>query len=181
MKKYIIGILVVLLVIFCSGCIDIGDNGNDDNATEIQSISKDGVSLQYPGDWVISKASSNYSVVALSKSDSIDGSGIGQVNVHIEKRPIEGDFNSFINSTYEALNDDESFSLISSGAVAVGNLEGMQYIYQSTTGDAVKEHMAIWFEHNGEAYVILCSAPAGQFAENQGVFDFIVEHFEFIA
>ena len=167
MKKYIIGILVVLLVIFCSGCIDLGGNNGDDNMTEVQSISKGGVSIQYPGDWVVSQSSSNYSVLALSQSDSIDVSKVGQVTVNIEKRPIEGDFNNFVNSTYDAIEEQEDFSLISSGAVIVNDLEGLQYIYQSN--------------HNGEAYVILCSAPVSQYAQNQGAFDFIVENFKFIA
>ena len=181
MKKYIIGILVVLLVIFCSGCIDLGGNNEDDNITEVQSISKGGVSIQYPGDWVVSQSSSNYSVLALSQSDSIDMSKVGQVTVNIEKRPIEGDFNNFVNSTYDAIEEQEEFTLISSGAVIVNDLEGLQYIYQSNDGNVTKEHSALWFNHNGEAYVILCSAPVGQYAQNQGAFDFIVENFKFIA
>lgn len=42
--------------------------------------------VQYPSDWVLSESTSNDSVIALVKSDSIDSSKVGQVTINVEKQ-----------------------------------------------------------------------------------------------
>ena len=46
-KYYLIGILAILLVISVSGCI--GDNNsNNGNSTRVQSVTQNGVILEFP-------------------------------------------------------------------------------------------------------------------------------------
>ncbi len=56
--------------------------------------------VQYPSDWVLSNEStSNDSVIALAKSDSIDSSKVGQVTINVENSSLREVFDSFINQT----------------------------------------------------------------------------------
>ena len=70
------------------------------------------------------------------------------------------------------------YNLTSSGAVAIGNLQGLEYNYVSDINGTQREHKAIWLEKNNEAYVILYSAPIDQFNGNLNIFDFVVRNFQ---
>ena len=71
---------------------------------------------------------------------------------------------------------DSSFQLVSSGSVALDNVQAEEYIYTSTQNDVQKEHKAVWFEKDGQAYVIMYSAPLNQFEKNLYVFDYILSN-----
>ena len=114
----------------------------------------------------------------ISKIDSIDALGIGQVNINVEKKPVEGDFYTFVNDTYDDMQRDSSFQLISSGAVSVGGKDALEYVYTSAQGTAEKEHKAVWFEKGGQAYVIMYSAPISEFEDNLYVFDFVLTNIQ---
>ena len=164
-------ILIFLLFLISVTVVASADENSDLN---ILSLSQSGITIQYPSDWGNSRATSNYSVMAISKIDSIDALGIGQVNINVEKKPIEGDFYTFVNETYDDMQKDSSFQLISSGAVSVGGKDALEYVYTSAQGTAEKEHKAVWFEKGGQAYVMLYSAPQEQFESNLYVFDYIL-------
>lgn len=110
--------------------------------------------------------------------DSIGLNKVAAITINIERKPIEGSFDSFINNTYASIENDESFNLSSSGAVAIGNLEGKEYTYISNINGTVKEHKAIWIDNDNEAYVILYSAPVDQFDSNIKVFDFVLHNLQ---
>lgn len=167
-------LLILLLFLISVAAVSSEDNSNSNNDVNIMSLSKGGISIQYPSDWGVSKATSNYSIMAISKLDSIDAFGIGQVNINVEKKPIEGDFSTFVNDTYKSMQKDSSYQLVSSGAVSVGGQDGYEYIYTSTQGTGEKEHKAVWFEKGGQAYVIMYSAPVLDFEDNLYVFDFVL-------
>ena len=112
--------------------------------------------------------------MAISKIDSIDSFGIGQVNIQVEKNSYDGDFYTFVNESYDSMQKDPSFQLVSSGDVAIDGREALEYIYTSSDTGAEKEHKAIWFEKGGQAYVIMYSAPIDQFEDNLNVFDYIL-------
>ena len=165
-------IFVISLVLVASS---VNAESSEGNSTEILTLSKGGISINYPSDWGYSKATSNDSIMAISKLDSIDSSKIGQVNINFEKRPIEGDFNTFVNSTYNSMLYDSSFKLISSGEVLLGDKNALEYTYISHNDNGgEREHKAIWFEKGGQAYVMLYSAPVDQFESNSYVFDYIL-------
>lgn len=167
-------LLILLLFLISVTAVSSEDSSNSNSDLNIMSLSKGGITIQYPSDWGNSKATSNYSIMAISKLDSIDSFGIGQVNINVEKKPIEEDFNTFVNDTYKSMQKDSSFQLVSSGAVSVGGQDAYEYVYTSTQGTGEKEHKAVWFEKGGQAYVIMYSAPISEFEDNLYVFDFVL-------
>ncbi len=186
MKKNVICGVIIIIAIICVFGYLITNNistseitgGSDDNTTKMLSSSKGGVVVQYPSDWVLSESSSNYSVIALAKADSIGVSKVGEVTVNVEKRPIEGSFDSFINETYTAMQKDSSFNLTSSGQVLVGDKNATEYVYTSSVDGVVKQHKALWFNKGDQAYVVLYSAPTDKFDVNLNSFNYIVENMQ---
>lgn len=165
-------IIAIILIIFLIAAVSAS---NDDDKLTMQTLSKGGLSINYPSDWGYSEATSNYSIMSISKLDSIDAAGIGQVNINFEKKPIEGEFHTFVNTTYKSMPYDSSFKLISSGeSVIADNREALEYIYTSNDNGVEREHKAVWFEKGGQAYVLLYSAPLSDFEANLYVFDYIL-------
>ena len=165
-------IIAIILIIFLVSSVSAESKSNDD--TTIQTLSKGGLTINYPSDWGYSKANSNYSIMSISKLASIDSAGIGQVNINFEKKPIEGEFYSFVNSTYKSMQYDSSFNLVSSGESIIGDRAALEYIYTSNDNGVERQHKAVWFEKGGQAYVLLYSAPMDQFDANLYVFDYIL-------
>ncbi len=175
MFKGTIIVLIISLLLISVSAVASADNNTD---VSLLTLSKGGITIQYPSDWGNSRALSNYSIMAISKVDSIDAFGIGQVNVNVEKKPLEGDFSTFVNESYDKMQKDSSFQLVSSGSVALDNVQAEEYIYTSTQNDVQKEHKAVWFEKDGQAYVIMYSAPLDQFEKNLYVFDYILSNIQ---
>ena len=161
---------IIIILIFIAGV----SADSSENKTDILSISKGGLSITYPSTWSYSESTSPYSIFAISKLDSIDSAGVSQVNINFEKKPIEGDFETFVNESYMALQSTAAFELVSSGGVAIGDRSGLEYIYVSNENGVDNEHKAVWFEKNGQAYVLLYSAPIQDFEPNLYVFDYIL-------
>lgn len=166
------GIIIFILVLFVFSVSAVSAGSN---TTGVLSLSNSGITINYPSDWGYSNAISSYSIMAISKISSIDSFGIGQVNINVEKRPIEGgDFYSFVNSTYKSMSKDPDYELVSSGGLMLSGKEAVEYIYTSDTNGMKKEHKAVWFEKGGQAYVLLYSAPLNQFENNLYVFDYML-------
>ena len=164
-------IIALILVIFLVSSAGAASNNNNNT---IQTLSKGGLVINYPSDWGYSKATSNYSIMSISKLDSIDSSGIGQVNINFEKKPVEGDFYTFVNTTYKSMEYDSSFNLSSSGESVIADRQSLEYIYTSNDNGVERQHKAVWFEKGGQAYVLLYSAPPELFDENMYVFNYIL-------
>ena len=164
-------IILIVLAIFLMAGVS-AKKSNDE--TTIQTLSKGGLTINYPSDWGYSKATSNYSIMSISKLDAIDSAGIGQVNINFEKKPVEGEFYSFVNTTYKSMQYDSSFNLVSSGESVLGDRPALEYIYTSNDNGVERQHKAVWFEKGGQAYVLLYSAPMDQFEANLYVFDYIL-------
>lgn len=167
------GVVIILCLLFI-GCVSFV-SADDSSDLTMLSLSKGGIVINYPSDWGNSKATSQYSIMSISKLDSIDALGVGQVNINIEKKPVEGDFYTFVNETYKSMSKDSSFELVSSGETALSGITALEYVYTSSQNDTtIKEHKAVWFEKGGQAYVLLYSAPLDQFESNLYVFDYIL-------
>lgn len=164
-------ILIFMLMLFI---VSISAVSADSNTTSVLTLSKSGITISYPSDWGYSQAVSPDSIMAISKLDAIDSFGVGQVNINVEKRPIEGDFYTFVNSTYKSMEKDPNYELISSGSLMIGGKDALEYVYTSNTNNVEKQHKAVWFEKGGQAYVLLYSAPVNQFENNLYVFDYIL-------
>ena len=102
-KKGIFIIVLLLLMFSAISCINAAQNTSDTANAEMLSLSKGGVVINYPSNWGYSESTSQYSILAISKLDSIDSAGFGQVNINIEKKPIEGEFYTFVNDTSEKI------------------------------------------------------------------------------
>ena len=172
------GSIVILIFLLFLISVTVVASADENSDLNILSLSQSGITIQYPSDWGNSRATSNYSVMAISKIDSIDALGIGQVNINVEKKPVEGDFYTFVNDTYDDMQRDSSFQLISSGAVSVGGKDALEYVYTSAQGTAEKEHKAVWFEKGGQAYVINYSSPISEVEDNLYVFDFVLTNIQ---
>lgn len=171
MKGSIIAIILIIFIISVSSGVTAKSADDDSN---IQTLSKGGLSINYPSDWGYSESTSNYSIMSISKIDSVDVLGVAQVNINFEKKPIEGEFYTFVNNTYKQMEHDSAFQLVSSGESVVADRTALEYVYTSTQNGVQKEHKAVWFEKGGQAYVLLYSAPLDQFDSNLYVFDFIL-------
>ncbi|WP_432645178.1 PsbP-related protein [Methanobrevibacter sp.] len=170
-KRSIIIISFILLLI----CAFSSVNAEEDNSDiTMMTLSKGGIVIHYPSNWGYSESNSNYSIMSISKLDSIDSAGVGQVNINFEKKAVQGDFYTFLNSTYNSMQKDSSFNLSSSGEVMINNIHAYEYVYSSNQNDTIKAHKAVWFEKGGQAYVMLYSAPIDEFEDNVYVFDYIL-------
>ena len=188
MKKLtIIGAVVLILIIAVCGYIVLNDiqfnagssknTGSTNESVTMLSISKGGVTIEYPSNWVMSQATSNNSVLAISKASSVDNLEVGQVNIHVEKKDFTGDFDRFVNSTYNNIQADEAFDLVSSGEVDLNGERVLQYIYTSSSNNGVvKQHKALWFDRGNEAYVVMYSAPIDKYEVNLPPADYIIQH-----
>ncbi|MBQ2830981.1 PsbP-related protein [Methanobrevibacter sp.] len=169
------GVIAFILLLFLISATSMVSAEDDNSDLTTLSISKGGITLYYPSNWGVSQATSNYSIMAISKIDSVDSFGVGQVNVLVEKKQIEGgNFNKFVNDSYKSMEKDTSFQLVSSGSVSIDGNDALEYIYVSNENGVEREHKAVWFEKGGQAYVIMYSAPLDQFEDNLNVFDFIL-------
>ncbi len=172
LKGSIITVILLLILISAASFVSADDKDNSD--ISLQTMSKGGITIQFPSTWANSESTSNYSVLAISKIDSIDTFGVAQVNIQVEKNSYDGDFNSFVEDIYNKMKKDSSFQLVSSGDVNIGGHDAIEYIYTSNQNGIEKEHKAIWFEKGGQAYVIMYSAPIDQFENNLNVFDYVL-------
>ena len=163
-------IIALILIIFLVSSVGAASNNNN----TVQTLSKGGLVINYPSDWGYSEATSNYSIMSISKLDSIDSAGIGQVNINFEKKSVEGDFDSYLNTTYKSMEADSSFKLLSSGESVIADRQAMEYVYTSDDNGVERQHKAVWFEKGGQAYVLLYSAPTADFDANLYVFDYIL-------
>ena len=187
-KLTTIGIVILLVIIAVFGYIVINDiqfdnnksqnsNSNSNESVTMLSMSKGGVTVNYPSNWILSQATSNNSIIAISKESSIDNLEVGQVNINVEKKGFTGDFNSFVNKSYTNIHADSGFNIVSSGEVDLNGEKVLQYIYTSTGNNGIaKQHKALWFERNGEAYVIMYSAPIDKYEANLPAADYIMSH-----
>ena len=101
LKGSIIAFIFIICLMFITAGVSAESNSNND--TTIEALSKGGLSITYPSTWGYSEATSNYSIMAISKLDSIDAAGVGQVNINFEKQPLTTDFYTFINNTYRQM------------------------------------------------------------------------------
>lgn len=185
-KLTIIGVAVLLIVIAVFGYIVVNDitfnngssnanNANSNESVTMLTMSKGGVTVNYPSNWVLSQATSNNSVIAISKESAVDNLEVGQVNINVEKKEFSGDFESFVNKSYTNIQADSAFDLVSSGEVSINDEKALEYIYTSSANTGVvKQHKALWFERGNQAYVIMYSAPIDKYEANLPAADYII-------
>lgn len=182
MKKsyYVVGIIIIVLIVAAAVALSSHDSSakGNSNQTEVQTVSQGGVIVKFPSDWVVAKSQTNDTVVAIADSKTLDSSKNAKVNVNIEKRDLEGQsLNTYFNKTYSSLLSNSSNQLISLGnSTAIKDKECYEADYVSDKDADAKEHRAIWVESNGQAYVILCTAPQKSFENYNKYFNYIINN-----
>lgn len=181
-----IGVVILIVIIAVFGYIVFnnvqfnhkgGNAGNSNESVEMLSVSKGGVTIDYPSNWVLAQATSNYTILAIAKQNSVDSLEVGQINIHVEKHEFSGDFANYVNKSYKNVQADKAFELVSSGEVLINDEKALQYIYTSSSSNSVvKQHKALWFERGNQAYVVMYSAPIDKYEANLPAADYIIQH-----
>ena len=130
----------IIVLILALAVLSVSMVSADSNSTSILTLSKGGIVINYPSDWGYSEATSPDSIMAISKLSSIDSAGVGQVNINVEKRPIEGgDFYTFVNNTYKSMQYDwfekggQAYVLLYSAPV--NQFESNMYVFDFILSD----------------------------------------------
>ena len=177
MKKYLLCVIVILAVIFVSGCIT-DSNNSDKNDTAPLTIAKNGVLIKYPGNWVVATSGSQDSIIAVADPKSKDSiTGYSNVNVNIERRNTSSSLNAYFNQTYTKLFSNSDYTSIAQGEVIIGPYKALESLYIQNSNGTIKKHRALWIENKNEIYVILCTAPQDDFPNQVKNFDFIISNF----
>ncbi|MGL4669289.1 MAG: PsbP-related protein [Methanobacteriaceae archaeon] len=171
MKKYVLGLLLIIAVVFVSGCIG---SSNDTAGT----VEQGGVSLNIPANW--SKASSQSSdvLIAVADNKSVGANGIADISVIVQKKEANGSLKDIYNNTYATFLKNSSYKMVSEGNASLGEHPAMEAIYTVDSANGTIQHRAIWIAVNGNIYVILCTAPQSKFEAESNNFDFIVNSFK---
>ena len=181
-KSYIIGIVVIVIIIGAM-FLYVNKVNNDKaaiNGTESLLVSENGVSIIVPAEWVKAESKSNESVLAVANSTSKDSKGFNDINVNIEKKNLTSSLQSDFDSNYKSLSSNTDYQVLFTGNVSgIGNMEGMEADYTSNVSGEFKQHKAIWIEKDDCIYVILCSAPQNKFADQEKLFNTIINSFQF--
>ena len=178
MNKGALIAIVVIILIIVGAFVVLNHNKDKGQETTMVNYVQNGVSFDYPSNWGVSKASSNYSVAAISLVSAIDSKGVGQVTIIVEKHNYTGSLDDFINKTYNKFDTNSSYNLTSIGNIQVGNYNATQVCYSSHINGTWKNHKAVWFSSGGNAYVMLYSAPPSEFSKYEQIFDYIVSTFK---
>lgn len=183
MKKYILGIIVIISVILVSGCIS---NSEDNNKDQPQTLAKNGISIKYPGTWVTANSKNNETIAAVADPNSVESStGFGKVSVIIQKKILNSSLKNsssieaIFNQTYQDLFSNNTYKLIAEGNVTAGQYKNvLECTYTVDENGTVKQQRAIWIGNGKDVYVILCTAPKTEFDSQSANFDFIINSFK---
>ncbi|MDR1819240.1 MAG: hypothetical protein LBR15_03205 [Methanobrevibacter sp.] len=171
-KKYILPIIIILGVVLSSGCVT---NNNQKDKT----LSQNGVTINYPSDWIVADTQVNETIAAVGNPGFIDNTtGLGLVSVNIQKRTLPSKLNEYFNQTYTNLFSNSSYKSKGYGNVTIGTYKGLEADYTVTDNRGIKEQNAYWIENKGNIYVILCTAPQNVFKNQKQYFDLILNSFK---
>ncbi|MCL2157104.1 MAG: hypothetical protein FWH54_03680 [Methanobrevibacter sp.] len=178
MKKYILGIIIIISIVLVSGCVS---NSNNNSENETQTLAKNGISIKYPGTWVIANSKNNETIAAVADPHFIDSTtGLGKVSVVIEKKTNTGPIETLFNQTYKNLFTNSSYTLTAQGTITIGKYEGLECYYTVDQNGTVKKQRAVWIGEGDEVYIILCTAPENEFDSQLKIFDFIINNFKIL-
>ena len=185
MKKYILGIVIIISVVLVSGCISDSNNNNTDQP---QTLAQKGISIKFPGTWVSADSKNNETIVAVADPNSIDSTtGFGKISVVIQKKTLPSSANdsssleTLFNQNYKDLFSNDTYKIIAEGTIAIGKYDNaFECVYTMNENGTVKKHRAIWIGNEKDVYIILCTAPENEFDSQSKNFDFIINNFKII-
>lgn len=181
LKKYLLILALISAVILASGCTNGGNQTSGNSTNKTNTYSGDGITFKYPSNWEIITSQANDSIIAVGDPNTNDGNGNARVNVVIQKTaiPNEMTFFQFYNSTYaQFAKQNMGFMPVSDGTIIINGLNAYENVYKINSGEQ-KQQRAIWMQHNGMAYIILCTAPISDYNSQQENFNTVINSFKF--
>jgi len=183
MKKYILGIIIIISVVLISGCIS---NSNNNSENQTQTLVQNGISIKYPGTWVIANNKNNETIAAVADPKFIDSeTGLGKISVIIQKKALNqasdnASLEGLFNQTYKKIFSNSSYTLTAQGYISIGNYDGFECYYTVDQNGTVKKQRAVWIAEGDQLYIILCTAPEKEFDSQLKIFDFIITSFKIV-
>lgn len=183
MKKYAFLVMTVLaLVVFASGCIDDNTTNQSSQPTiPTKDYSGNGVSFSYPENWQELSTKGGYNLVGFVDPDSFDSSANSYntvVAIQSVAIPSGSTLKQYYDSTYANFKaKDTSFQQISDTTTTVDGTTAYVNTHLIDVNGVQKKEKAVWFERNGNAYIILCGALPEEFDGQQKYFDAIINTF----
>jgi predicted Zn-dependent protease len=175
LRKYMILVMVLLCsVILVSGCTSSNNQSN-----ETKTYAQNNISFSYPGGWEIANTTSPNAVVAVADPTTVQ-SGVPTTLVLIQKSNVtEGsNFESVYAANYASFFNNTEYQQVSEGNITVNGVNALENIYKTNgTGDQ-RQYRAVWFDSNGNIYVVLCIAKVTDFEKQQPNFNLVVNSFK---
>ncbi len=160
-------------VVLASGCVT--DNQNNKTKTYAQN----NITFTYPGSWDIANTTSPNAVVAVADPTTVQ-TGTPSTLVVIQKSPVAkgSNFKNVYDTNYASFFNNTGYQQVSEGNITINGVNAFENIYKTNQTGVQKQYRAVWFNLNGNIYVILCSAVATDFEKEQTNFNMIVNSFK---
>lgn len=159
-----------------SGCVN---SKSEENTTKVYD--QNGIYFEYPGTWDLANSTANGSVVAVGDPKTITSNGSPTTFVLIQRpnSTLGSDLDTVYQRNYAAFFNNTGYQRISEGNITVNDIKAYENIYSENRSGVQKNYRAVWLEQNGEIFIILCSALASDFQQEQKNFDLIINTFRY--
>ncbi|MCK9151473.1 PsbP-related protein [Methanobacterium alcaliphilum] len=187
MKKYLPIIVLMVAVIFASGCVDSGDTNQTSNGTNVvpdipaKTYSQDNITFKYPESWISNLTSTTPNTIAIvGDPDSQDSSGNIDTLAVIQTiaLPSGQTLKQTYDATYAGYANMTGYELVSQRTLTIDGVTAYENIHKVEVGGVVKQERATWLEKDGQIYVILCGTLPEDFNSQQTNFDLITYSFQ---
>lgn len=175
MHRFIIALFVILLTVSISGCT----SNKNSELNQTKTLSQNGVSFDYPGNWVVATSKANDTIASVADPASINAvTGFAETSVTIQQKNLTGTIDSMYQLNYATLFNNSSYQRVSESNITLGDIQAFENVYTVDFDGQQKQYRAIWIEKNNQVYVILCSALLNQYEKEKRNFDLIVNTFK---
>ncbi len=157
--------LIFLSVLIIGSLLIVGCGGSDDQGTSpgTKHYAQNGISFDYPNTWGPGNSSNPNAIAALVSQE-------GFIVILKETLPAGYTLKRFNDETVMSFNPTQ---IISGSFPTVDGVSACDTVFQ--TSDSQMRFVIL--EKNGNAYVIICSAPAAKFDDAQASFNMLINSF----
>jgi hypothetical protein len=174
MKKYFLFVVAIIaLVVMASGCTS---NQTGNNSTATKTYSANGVSFNYPSNWVIINETSNANVTAVALGDAVfkQNNGTQGNGVTIIRLPQTN------NSSDELASLKSSFSSFNAtnNTITVAGVTANETTFNASSNNVTAQLKLIDFQKNNFVYIFQYVTVNSDFQTQQQLFDTITKSFQ---
>lgn len=173
MRNQVILVIVLLcFVVLASGCI------SDNKSNVTKTYNQNNVTFTYPGVWELASTTSPNAVVAFADPNTIqNGSPTTLLVVQKPDVPKGNNISDVYAANYKSFFNKTGYQEVSEGNLTINGNNVLENVYKSNNGDQ-KEYRAVWFNKNGNVYVLLFSAKSTDFQAQQDNFNLVINSFK---